>query len=254
MKINVIFRACDVVNSFNNNPRPFNLTKQEIIRICFKSLHTSIKNYPHSILILGDKLSSEMTDFFKSYDTRIILGNYGNEGSIRESIRQSLTFPENEWIYFCEDDYLHTPDCFNHIYTLIKEREKIFYSKKNFFFRYVKHRPELAIHPPDYPDRYRNKKRDRGYLFHTSGCHWRQVANTTFTFMMEVKNIRRFEKEMIKSSVGANDRMLSEQLFGTTDFSKKCLCLSPVPGLANHMHTDTFTPLVNWEEILKRYQ
>lgn len=250
-KINVIFRACDLVNAVNKNPRPFDLSKKDIIRICFKSLYQSIKDYPHSITIIGDKLSGEMIEFFRSYKVKLILGDYGNDQSIRESIGMALEFPENEWVYFCEDDYLHTSDCFFHIQALMTEREKIFYSKKNIFFIYKKHHPEIAIHPPDYPDRYKNKPRDRGFVFHTSTCHWRQVVNTTFTFMMEVKNIRKFKAVLGRASYNANDKYLSKKIYGRRTFRNKCLCLSPMPGLSNHMHRDTFTPLVNWEKCLK---
>jgi hypothetical protein len=250
-KIHVIFRACDAVNAFNNNPRPYDLSKKEIIKICFKSLYESIKEYPHSITVLGDKLSEEMLDFFRSYPVALTNGNYGNDESIRQSVRRALCLPDEEWVYFCEDDYLHTPDCFYHIQALIREREKIFYSKKNILFLYRKFRPEIAIHPPDYPDRYKNKPRDRGFLFHTSTCHWRQVVNTTFSFLMEVKNIRKFESVFMKASQGANDGYLSKNIYGRSSFRNKCLCLSPVPGLSNHMHRDTFTPLVDWEKIMK---
>ena len=253
-RINVIFRACDAVVAANNNPRPFNLSKREIVEICFKSLQASIKDYEHTITILGDKLSSELLDFFSGYDVRLSNGDYGNEESIRQSIKKSQEFPQDEWIYFCEDDYLHTPDCFMHITTLLNEKEKICYSKKNIFFKYEKHKPEIVIHPPDYPDRYRNKPRDRGFLFHSSTCHWRQVANSTFTFMMQVKNVKKFEQQLMKSSIGANDRYLSEHIYGTKYFKNKLLCLSPIPGLANHMHRDTATPLVDWKTVLEVYR
>lgn len=253
-RIHVIFRACDAVSAVNNNPRPFNLSKREIVMACFKSMLASIQDYDHTITVLGDKLSPELMDFFLAYDVQLSNGSYGNDESIRQSIKKSLEFTDNDWVYFCEDDYLHTPNCFMHIKNLLNERERIYFSKKNLLFKYEKHHPEIAIHPPDYPDRYRNKPRDRGFLFHSSTCHWRQVANSTFTLMMQVKSIRKFERQLIKSSIGANDRYLSESIYGTNDFRNKLLCLSPVPGLANHMHRDTVTPLVDWKSILEKYR
>jgi hypothetical protein len=68
---------------------------------------------------------------------------------------------------------------------------------------------------------------------------------------MEVKNIRKFESVFMKASHGANDGYLSKNIYGRSSFRNKCLCLSPVPGLSNHMHRDTFTPLVDWEKIMK---
>jgi hypothetical protein len=56
-----------------------------------------------------------------------------------------------------------------------------------------------------------------------------------------------------KASVGANDGYLSKALYGEKNFSGKILCLSPLPGLSTHMHTDTMTPLTDWEALKNYY-
>jgi hypothetical protein len=124
-KINIIFRTCDAVNAVHKAPRPFDLDKKTLIKICFKSLHNALQSYNYNIVILGDNLSEEMKDFFKTFDIKLIEGVFGNDNSIRETIKIATQFPDNEWVYFCEDDYLHTPDSFEKIITLINEKEKI---------------------------------------------------------------------------------------------------------------------------------
>src|SRR6187402_1667128 len=106
-KYTIIFRACDSVTSVNKSPRPFQLTKAQLIKICFMSLLDSLKGFDYRIIILGDKLSNEMIDFFNSFEVDLRLGSYGNVASIRESIQIASTINDDEWIYFCEDDYLH---------------------------------------------------------------------------------------------------------------------------------------------------
>ncbi|MFM7775254.1 MAG: hypothetical protein ACKO9V_10545, partial [Candidatus Kapaibacterium sp.] len=49
---------------------------------------------------------------------------------------------------------------------------------------------------------------------------------------------------------GANDRMLSRGLYGRLTFFGKALGVSPMPGLATHMHRDTMSPLTDWESIV----
>ena len=78
-KYTIIFRACDSVNAVNKNPRPFNLSKSELIKICFLSLIDSLQGIDHRIIVLGDKLSEDMINFFKSYKLDLILGSYGND-------------------------------------------------------------------------------------------------------------------------------------------------------------------------------
>jgi hypothetical protein len=253
--IHVVLRACDVVVAVNKSPRPFDLDKRTLIKICFRSLHAALQAVPHTITILGDKLSDEMQQFFKQYQVRLILGDYGNDESIRQSLQLALEFPDHDWVYICEDDYLHQENSFLEIATLIKEREVIRVGRrKHMLTRQLKYTyPDMVIFPPDYPDRYRVTTNDRYYIFHTSSLHWRQVFNTTFTMMAEVKTIRKHRQLLIKSSEHANDGYLSRQMFGRDDFSNKCICLSPMPGLTAHMHHDTLTPLNDWKRLVEKY-
>jgi len=252
----LVLRACHVVGAVNKSPRPFDLDKSTLIKICFRSLHDSLQGVPHTITVLGDKLSEEMQQFFNQYGVRLILGDYGNDESIRLSLRLALEFPEQDWVYLCEDDYLHQKNSFQEIATLIKEREVIRVGRrKHPFTRQLKYTyPDMVIYPSDYPDRYRVTTNDRFYIFHTSSLHWRQVFNTTFTMMAEVKTIRKHQQMLIKSSQNANDGYLSRQMYGRDDFSGKCICLSPMPGLTTHLHHDTMTPLNDWKRLVDSYR
>jgi hypothetical protein len=255
IKFNIIFRACDIVEAVNKSPRPFGLNKREIIKICFKSVVEAVKPLPHTIIVLGDKLSDEITSYFSSFNVKIINGDFGNDASIRASIEQSLQFPDDEWVYFCEDDYLHHPDSFYRFTQLIENKSQLTIRKKKLLSKkYISFEPDLVIHPPDYPDRYLTNQRKPSYIFLTDDYHWRQISNTTFTFLTRVSTVKKHYKTLIKSSYGANDAYLSEHLYGNKSFKDKCLCLSPIHGLANHMHVDTFTPCVNWEDIFLKYR
>lgn len=255
--IHVIFRACDLVNAVNKQPRPFNYSKAELIKICFKSLYAAVQCVPHTITVLGDKLSDEMINFFTAYDVTFSNGNYGNDESIRQSLYAALKLEnDNDWVYFCEDDYLHRAETFLYIANLIVEQANIYPGKRRLgllssvlYFR----KPGIAIHPTDYPDRYWPKDRTQHFIFHTSDCHWRQVANTTFTFLMQVKDIKKHKAKILRASRNANDAYLSKVLYGKNHFIGKLLCVSPLPGLAAHMHINTMPPLVNWKEIADKF-
>lgn len=261
-KINIIFRSCDAVNAVHNAPRPFDLDKRSLIKICFKSLHNALKGYNYTITVLGDNLSDEMKSFFYQYDLKLIEGVYGNDESIRQTIRIAEQFDDKEWIYFCEDDYLHKPETFKYIYDLIDNKEKIIPGKikikqllrkreitllslKRFFSK-----PNIVIHPCDYPDRYSLKYLSKNFIFHTNFCHWRQISDTTFTFLMQVKDVKEKKSVLMKSSHRANDRFLSKNLYGKSFFFNKLLCVSPIPSLSTHMHIETMSPLVDWEELV----
>ncbi|MEC4003520.1 hypothetical protein OX283_002520 [Flavobacterium sp. SUN052] len=261
-KINIIFRACDKVNSAHGSPRPFGLDKKTLIKICFKSLYNSLQGYNYNIIVLGDDLSIEMKAFFLKYNVQFNEGIYGNDKSIRETIKIAEQFNDNEWVYFCEDDYLHTPETFQKIITLINERETII--PGNFRIKQLLRKreitlisiprffkkPEIIIHPCDYPDRYSFKFSTPNFIFHTSDCHWRQVSDTTFTFLMKAESVKKYKDKLLKASNKANDRFLSKNLFGKSLFYNKLLCLSPMPSLTSHMHDQTMSPLVNWKKLV----
>lgn len=258
-RFNVIFRACDLVLAVNGAPRPFGFDKRTLVQVCFDSLHKALQAVPHTITVLGDKLSPEITHFFESFpDVHLLHGNFGNEASLRETFRLADAVPEDEWIYFCEDDYLHVPHAFECIRDLIlngPSRSMQYRPRIRSFASFINPaRQDLVIFPPDYPDRYLGKNRRFSLLFHGDRWHWRQVSNTTFTLLLKGSTFRRYRQLLEKSAKGANDAHLSRRMFGRYHFLGRTLCLSPIPGLSTHMHQSTMTPVVDWESLALAHQ
>ncbi len=260
----VIFRTCDRVPSVHAVPRPFGLDKSTLIRLSFLSLYESIKKFPHKITVVGDALSDETLRFFKRFP--VAFDNHpplGNDASIRETVRIAAEAGDDEWVYFCEDDYLHTPDCFDKVNELIENRDAILATRPSsgfsrFFLRgNLSNRP-LTLFLADYPDRYSPTQRKASLIFKAPTCHWRQTTNTTFSFLIHSRWVKKFRKVFIKASLGANDGYLSRRLYSPNfylDFlmQNRGLCLSPIPGLSTHTHEGTMTPLVDWEALIKNW-
>ncbi|MDP4221308.1 MAG: hypothetical protein Q8896_12805, partial [Bacteroidota bacterium] len=160
--------------------------------------------------------------------------------------------------YFVEDDYLHTPEAFKWIDDFITNRSGYMSTKRLARqLRFIKLRIDdkpLIIHTPDYPDRYLPKYLRFSLIFISKYCHWRQITNTTFTFMMQGKTVQRYKEILLRSSIGADDGFLSRRLFAGLRLGKKALCVSPIPGVSTHMHEEVMTPFVNWEKIIKEIE
>jgi hypothetical protein len=256
-KYHVIFRTCDSVQALRGT-RPFGLDKRTLIKECFISLYDSLKPFPHTIHILGDKLSLEIQEFFAGFmkdDPTITLSNgvYGNDESIRQSLNRAFEFPDEEWVYFCEDDYLHRPEAFAWIDELIRTRQQTLkYTPRRTFIRWFLGRIEkkpLVIHPADYPDRYRHNNLTLSFLFRTRFNHWRQISNATFTFLAQAKTLRKYRRALLRSAQGANDDYLSHWVLERLPYRGRAFCVSPIPGVASHMHEDVMTPLVDWDLV-----
>lgn len=227
-----------------------------MIKLCFLSLVESLKDLDFKIIVVGDKLSEEMIAFFNRFEVELYLGNFGNDASFRETLKIASTIPNDEWIYFCEDDYLHVPHAFEFIDHFLDERETLFKQKKKFFnlFREVNLKDkDLFIFPPDYPDRYDPGNRKSSLILFSSDCHWRQVSSMTLTFLTKSSTFKKHSALYKKASV--RDRKISRRLFGKLGFSflSSSVCLSPLPGLSTHMHRDTMSPLVDWEKLVLEY-
>ena len=172
VKFNILLRACDKVESVHKVKRPYNLNKLQTIKLSFYSLYKSLQNSQYQIKIIGDDLSLELLDFFKNFNDVIIdndkLGSAAK--SLQKQIDIALNVPDDEWVYMCEDDYLHSPDTFKYISELIENKDQYLQTspkKKNYMNRIIGDLSKipLIIHPPDYPDRYEPQWKRLSFIF-----------------------------------------------------------------------------------------
>lgn len=240
----IIFRACDLVNSLHtsldgNNPRPFNLPKKEIVKIAARSLKESVKNKSHEFYLIGDRVSDETWIFLKDLLNPVFSFNskekLGDGGSLLECSKLAMSFSDEDFIYFAEDDYLHDPSTFS--------------DKIDSFLKFANANVSAPwfIHPTDYPDQY-TRLLKRCYIFQTDFGYWREVGNTTHTFMVYKKHYAKFVDFFRECHAeDGNDGKLS------SIFGKDALCFSPLPGVATHMHRGTYSNYVNWEGLIRTF-
>ena len=235
IKYHILLRVCDKVESVHKVKRPFSLNKLQTIKVCFYSMYQSLQGSQCQITIIGDDLSLELLDFFKAFENVAVdndkLGSAAN--SLQKQIDIALKIPDNEWVYMCEDDYLHTSYSFKYISEFIENKTQYLQTsgkKKNYMNRIIgdlKDTP-IIIHPPDYPDRYEPPWKRLSFVFLSKYCHWRQISNTTHTFLLESSTIKKFEKYIKASAVGPSDAKLSGKVYGRFFFKNKALCISPI--------------------------
>ena len=89
------------------------------------------------------------------------------------------------------------------------------------------------------------------YIFLSKYCYWRQISNTTHTFLLQSSSIKLFEKQIKKSAIRPSDAKLSEKVYGRLFFRNKAICISPMNGLSTHLTEGVMTPFVDWDSICK---
>jgi hypothetical protein len=256
IRYQVLFRACDKVESVHNSNRPFGLNKLQTIKVSFYSIYKSLQNNHYKFTIIGDDLSKELLDFFGSFKDVIIINDDYNSAanSLQKQIDLALKIPSDEWVYMCEDDYLHAPYAFKYISEFILNKKQYIETsgkKKNFMNKIIGNLQDvpLIIHSPDYPDRYEPPWKRQSFIFISKYCHWRQISNTTHTFLLKSETIKCFEKQIKASAIRPSDSILSEKVYGRLFFKNKALCVSPIHGLSSHMTKGVMTPFVDWKDI-----
>jgi len=255
-KYNILFRACDKIESVHKVKRPFGLSKIDVIKVCFYSMYQALQGQQYSFVVIGDDLSPDLLDFFAKFSDVLVdnalLGSAAK--SLQKQIDIALKTSDEEWVYMCEDDYLHVPHAFKYLSEFIENKQQYLQTsgdKKNYMNRLIGDlsKTPVIIHTPDYPDRYNPPWRRLSFIFLSKHCHWRQISNTTHTFLLQSKTIKRFEKYIKASAVGPSDSKLSEKVYGRIFFKNRALCVSPVHGLSTHMTEGVMTPLVDWQTV-----
>ncbi len=254
----VIFRACEVTVASNGKPRPFGLDKRTLVELCFLSLVRALDGFEHSIHVIGDRLSDELVGFFRGFGVSLTNQELDNSRSLREAVRLAMAADDDDWVYFCEDDYLHEPECFTRVDDLIEHREEYLAYKPKPRWRRLRvdelERKPLCIFLPDYPHSYRPKTREPSFLFYSRHCHWRQVTSTTGSFLARADYLKRKRAALEHLAATTDDRALSRSLYGSFSFRGRALCVAPLPALASHMHEGTMSVLSDCERLVDFYR
>lgn len=130
-----------------------------------------------------------------------------------------------DWIYFCEDDYLHTSDA-----------ARVMVEGANKFNL-------LSLY--DHLDRYtrnddRTTEKETVALSHS--CHWRTAESTCMTWA--VSRVYWHTIRDVARRHGPNDRSFFYELI-----DKGIRLWTPIPGRATHCMKGYMSPLVNWDEV-----
>lgn len=255
MRYKVVFRACEIVEAVNKMPRPFSMDKQQTIILAFQSLLASLKRaaVDYEIHVVEDGISEQLRAILApEVDVIHATEERGAVHSLAKSFELALSFADEDWVYFCEDDYLHRSECMVYIDELL-QHSQVYLGPLD--------QADLYLHPCDYPDRYRRPDLytgsavDRYLIFCSRYCHWREIPSTTYTWLTRAGNIKKdlavfHENIFHHASYGTGDQYLSETLYKRDDV----LCLSPLPGLTAHLHEGVLSPVIDWEAIREQHK
>lgn len=162
----------------------------------------------------------------------------GNSKSFIKILELACNLPDNDFIYFLEDDYIHR----SLAYDALKDAAEWNYTDY------------ITLY--DNPDKYDNSfqciinpliKQFGEYtlLFKTSVCHWKITNSTTMTFGTYADIIKRDKDIILKYCQGSCPGDF--QMYIELANSGKYISCS-IPGLSTHTIEEAMTPFVDWEK------
>lgn len=184
--------------------------------LCLKNFINCFPN--ENIAIIADNCGEETLEMLRSFRTeKIIVSHTSNAGSLSLAIFHALGQPEDEIIYFVEDDYLHREGM--PLMQIIKEG--------------LDHAEYVTLY--DHPDKYQKKYDygEVGVVRRTNATHWRATISTCMTFATRVKYLRDDLKLWHKYTLDTHPH--DHKVFCELKEKGRNLLVS-IPGLA--FHTD----------------
>jgi len=207
---------------------------------CLKNFCNVFFDYIYDINIIADNCSESTMLMIKKYIDPICIEQVSvghGAGTFNLALDRALKLPDDEIVYFVENDYLH-----QQISPIILGEG--FDLGASFVSLY------------DHPDKYM-EPREGGNPFCEGGAedtrvhltkstHWKITNSTTMTFASKVATLKRTEPILRKwtSQQHPDDFKMFLELRKSNE-----LLISPIPGYATHGEVKWLSPLIDWKNI-----
>jgi hypothetical protein len=189
--------------------------------------------------IIADNVSEKTVKMIKEYVNLDLVKHVSvghGAGTFNLALDYALTLPDNEVVYFLENDYLHKPGSDK----IIKEGLELGAS----FVSLYDH-PDKYMDPSIGGNPYCEGGAEDTRVYLTKSCHWKITNSTTMTFASKVSTLKRVEPILRKYTTGTypEDFKIFLELRNQGE-----LLITPIPGYSTHGETAWLSPLTDWKE------
>lgn len=241
--LHILYRFC---NQENSKKRPQFFSK----KLCLENFIIAfnyVKNESTFHLICDGEIEQEIVSLTADIATIEQLPSVGNSASFLVALEKSLSFSEQDLIYFVEDDYLHCPDS---LVKLLDCQESIECDYITLYDHPVRYMPDYELG--------RDWAVNNETIYLSKSHHWREVESTCMTFASTSQILKAdfsvFEQNILGRKV-PNDRELFRQLQHLGSYQNAVLpelprkLVGPIPSLATHCEEPWLAPVISWEDI-----
>ena len=189
--------------------------------------------------VIADNIGDETSGFLHSKLKTIEHVSVGHgAGTFNLALNIALNLPDNEIVYFLENDYLHKP-----------EADKILEDGFDLGFDYITlyDHPDKYLNPFEGGNPFCSGRAEDTRVYLGEYCHFKLTNSTTMTFAAKVKTLK--EDESILRKWTKDTHPYDFKMF--MELKQKGMRLvSSIPGYSTHGETQWLTPLTNWKNEL----
>ena len=189
--------------------------------------------------VIADNVGDETSGFLHSKLKTIEHVSVGHgAGTFNLALNIALNLPDNEIVYFLENDYLHKP-----------EADKILEDGFDLGFDYITlyDHPDKYLNPFEGGNPFCSGRAEDTRVYLGEYCHFKLTNSTTMTFAAKVKTLK--EDESILRKWTKDTHPYDFQMFMELKQKGRRL-VSSIPGYSTHGETQWLTPLTNWKNEL----
>lgn len=219
----------------------YNKVKPEYINNenCLKNAKEVFKDA--NFLVIADNVSEPTKKMIRKYieedsDVEYVSVGHG-AGTFNLALNEALTYPDDEIIYFIENDYLHKPNS-------QKILEEGFELGASFVALYD--HPDKYLDPSKGGNPYCEGGAEETRVYLSQSTHWKITNSTTMTFASKVSTLKHYESTLRHFTKGTHPDDFQMFLYLRDQGG---LLITPIPGYATHGETAWLSPLTDWKNV-----
>jgi hypothetical protein len=202
-------------------------------------LENFLKHFPQDeIVIYADNVKDETFKWLETYNIQLKRTNGGSSAAgFRIVFDDALLLPDEEIVYFVEDDYFHLPGSYEGILESLQRVDYV-----SLYDHVDKYIPAIMGGNPFIGEDMAEETK----VFITKSRHWKLTNSTTMTFASTVNTLR--NDADIWNRYTAGTYPLDYQCFLTLRDKGRTLA-TPIPSLSTHGEVRWAAPLIDWNNI-----
>lgn len=207
-----------------------------------RCLENFLRVFPnHEIVVYADNVSDVTYEWLLAMQTgfnwKLKRTNGGSSAAgFRICLEDAMRLPDDEIIYFVEEDYLHLTNSYNVILEGLEHADYVsLYDHPDKYIPY-----NLGGNPEIGDDGAELTK-----VFLSKSTHWKITNSTTMTFATSVRTLRA-DYEIWK--IGSGGRIPEDYMTFMALRGMGRSLATPIPSYSTHCETKWIAPLIDWSE------